>query len=115
MTDQLAIQITDVSYSRLRSMGYENEKVSATAHLQPGQDPNDVLEELVAWVADKLGDTNEQLSLETKKNELRNSTAEVERAYEYAKLRWEKARCFLKLHGLEAPLWHGLDTDFYEK
>lgn len=50
-------RITQVTYRRLHALGnYENETIEATATVDPGQDPDEVLAALKTWVRIQFSD-----------------------------------------------------------
>ena len=102
------MRITSVEYSRLVTFGhFENQRIGATAKVDYDTDgsPENVMEQLRLWVNDQLqqtvvmNDLKEQVRYE--ENGARSTLREIERNIEEAKVRWQKAKEFLNLHGVK--------------
>lgn len=95
------MNITTISYSRLVSLGnYENEKVGATAEVEPGEDPNTVLSDLKAWVATQIKDRQEDQEVSSQLADKQYKLVDLERRIENAKAKYAKLREILSSHGV---------------
>jgi hypothetical protein len=98
------MRIVQVAYRRLRSFGnFSNETVGATAAVEDGRDPGDVLDELRVWVDHNLGAAEERLGMAAEIDALRYRKDDLERAVAQLKLRHEAATKFLEAAGIPVP------------
>ena len=103
------MKITSVSYTKLQTLhGYNNERVGATAEVEEGENPDMVLNLLKDWVNGHLD--GRMITVETRDNiqELVYRKESLERELEILNQRWEKAKEFLVLHGLDASVDDGV-------
>ncbi len=95
------MNIETVEYRRLVSLeNYSHEAVGATARVGPGEEPDEALSLLRAWVDQKLDARREADNQECRLLELQRETRELESRHEAARKRWEAALAFLAKHGV---------------
>lgn len=94
--------ITEVRYRRLASFGnYENEAVEMAARVWPGEDPDGVLAALKRKVEDKLKEAGVVAQKQEEIFDLDQQIASQRNTLRLATERAEKAKAFLKEHGIE--------------
>lgn len=103
-----------VSYRRLQSFGhYENEEVGAGAAVNAGADPSVVLAGVQAWVCDRLSEHIERRREEDEVRDIDQRIANREGQIKRLEERWERAREFLKKHGVDpGPVAYDDDPPF---
>jgi hypothetical protein len=99
MTD---LTITSVGYSRLVNLGnYENEKVTASARVEDGTDPDAVLASLKDWVMTRVADAERRERERDQAGQLQWDIRGLELQLAQAKQKWEAAERFLAAHGID--------------
>lgn len=94
--------ITEVRYRRLHTFGnYENEAVEMAARVWPGDDPDDVLAALKGQVEAKLREAGVVAQKHEEIFDLDRQIADQRNTLRQATERAEKAKAFLKEHGIE--------------
>jgi hypothetical protein len=99
MTD---LTITSVGYSRLVNLGnYENEKLTASARVDEGTDPDTVLADLKDWVLARVADVEQRERERDRAGNLQWDIRGLELQLAQAKQKWEAATRFLAAHGVD--------------
>jgi hypothetical protein len=94
--------IRSVGYSRLVSLGnFENEKISATAELEDGEDAEVVLVDLKGWVNERLANRHRQQEEEAQFYRARADLSDIEAKLRDAKRQWDQAKEVLDKHGVK--------------
>jgi hypothetical protein len=96
------MKITSVSYTRLQTLkGYNNERVGATADVNYGETPDQVLNILRDWVEKRLLVEVDVVEREEVIERLGYRKDELQRNIAHLEARYEHLRNILRQHGVE--------------
>jgi hypothetical protein len=96
------MNITSITYTRLQTLeGYHNERIGATATVEAHDDPDVVLNELKAWVEERMQGSRTASEIKQSIESLQYTHQNLIRDFREMTERWERAKAFLAHHGLD--------------